>query len=112
MIIILQDIKNTKHCFSFRFKQEKSTIPAFEKKGLSQSRIIFINQNNIKKRNKTNQQLKLKIQRKNIISESLLVQMISEKYDMLKDDADDNTAYHHIQLSIVKLQEQVILGQI
>lgn len=29
--------------------------------------------------------------------------MISDKYDMLKDDADENSAYHHIKLSLMKL---------
>lgn len=37
--------------------------------------------------------------------------MISDKYDILKDDPEENSAYHHIQLSLMKLQEQEILGQ-
>ncbi|CAD8065971.1 unnamed protein product [Paramecium sonneborni] len=97
--------------------KKKSTIPAFEKKRLSQSRIVFYKPEQCQEEEedqlivKAKELLSKPIKRKQIRSESQLVQMISDKYDMLKDDADENSAYNHIQLSLVKLQEQEILGQ-
>ncbi|CAD8153832.1 unnamed protein product [Paramecium pentaurelia] len=97
--------------------KKKSSIPAFEKKRLSQSRIIFYKPEQCQEEEEDQLILKAKevlskpVKRKLIRSESQLVQMISDKYDMLKDDPEENSAYHHIQLSLMKLQEQEILGQ-
>ncbi|CAD8174156.1 unnamed protein product [Paramecium pentaurelia] len=97
--------------------KKKSSIPAFEKKRLSQTRIVFYKPEQQQEEEEDQLIIKAKellskpVKRKQIRSESQLVQMISDKYNMLKDDADENSAYNHIQLSLLKLQEQEILGQ-
>ncbi|CAD8072718.1 unnamed protein product [Paramecium sonneborni] len=98
--------------------KKKSSIPTFEKKRVSQTRIVFYKPEQCQEEEedqlivKAKELLSKPLKRKQIRSESQIVQMISDKYDMLKDDeTEENNAYHHIQQSLVKLQEQEILGQ-
>ncbi|CAD8152961.1 unnamed protein product [Paramecium octaurelia] len=92
--------------------KKKAPFQSSTRQGYLNLESYFINHNNVKKEEqdilivKAKELLSKPVKRKHIRSESQLVQKIPEQYDMLKQYADENSGYDHIQLSLVKLQEQ------